>query len=179
MESTICTPNQLKNLTSLSQNIDPELLNPHLLIAQQLYVQPILGDALYNDIVNRFNTNTLTGDSQTLYEEYIVAAIGFGAWYSIAPFLNYKSQRAGIQTTSSPDNTPVTVEELSLYISRVENLKNFYSQRLQTFLDNNQTKYPLYRQGDSQEVSKGGGLFLGFKSRRGYHNTECCDGWNN
>lgn len=165
MESTIVTAEQLKTLTSLSQNIDCELLNPHLLISQQLYIEPVLGTALYNDIISRYDNNALTGDTQTLYEDYIVQAIGFAAWFSAAPFLNYKTQRAGIQTLSSPDNTPVTVEELSLYIARVETMKNFYLDRLRDYLYANQTLFPLYRSSDSQQVSKGGGIYLGYRRR--------------
>ena len=169
MESTIVTTEQLKQLSSLSQNIDPELLQPHLLIAQQLYVAPVLGTALYDDIVKRFDNQTLTGDSLNLYEEFIVPAIGFGAWFSASPFLAYKTTRAGIQTQSASDgaNVALTPEELSLYIARVENLKDFYCQRLNQFLiKDNYNNYPLFRGDDTPiESSKGGALYLGFGHR--------------
>ena len=177
MESTLVTVEQLKALTSISDTMDCELLQPHLLIAQQLYVAPVLGNALYNDILAQFDANTISGNTTTLLDEYITPAIGFSAWFSISPFLAYKTQRSGIQALSSPDNTPVTPEELSLYIARVENYKDFYCLRLQKYLDANESLFPLYRSGDSQEVSKGGGLYLGFKSRR---NNGCCGedyGW--
>lgn len=173
MESTICTVEQLKALSSLSDNIDCDLLQPHLLISQQLYVQPILGDALYHDIIDRYDSNTLTGDTLTLYEDYIIPAIGFGSWFSASPFLAYKTTRNGIQTQGTPDTVAVTPEELSLYIARVENMKNFYCERLNKYLiEDNGIKFPLFRAGDTPvEVSKGGTLFLNFK-RNG-----TCDGW--
>jgi hypothetical protein len=175
MESTLCTVPQLKALTSLSQNLDCELLQPHLLIAQQLYIQPILGDPLYNDIVSRYDNQTLTGDSLTLYEDYIIPAIGFAAWFSSAPFLHMRTQRAGIQTLASPDNTPVTVEELSLYIARVENYKNFYCQRLNDYLvEDNYTKFPLFRSDDTpQNLNKGSSFYLGFDKRS--NKPPCCN----
>lgn len=176
MESTIITAVQLKQLTSLSQNIDVELLNPHLLISQQLYVAPILGTALYDDIVNRYDNQTLTGDSLTLYEEYLVPAIGFSAWYSSAPFLAYKTTRAGIQTQSASDgaNIAVTPEEFSLYMTRVMNFKDFYCKRLNDYLINdNYVKFPLFRSDDTPiQNSKGGSLYLGFKRR-----SNCQDDW--
>ena len=176
MESTLVTVPQLKQLTSISDNLDCELLQPHLLIAQQLYVAPILGDALYNDLLTQFNNNTISGNTEILLNDYITPAIGFSSWFSAAPFLNFKTQRAGIQTLSSPDNTPVTVEELSLYISRVENLKDFYCTRLQKYLDTNYLLFPLYRSEDAIDTNKGGSLYLGFKSTR----RNCCGenyGW--
>ena len=175
MESILISAEQLKTLTSISNTLDVDLLQPHLLISQQLYVQPVLGDALYNDIVNRYDNNTITGDTLVLYDEYIVPAIAYSAWFSAAPFLAYKTNRSGIQTQGSPDNVAVNPEELSLYIARVEHLMNFYNSRMQKYLDDNYTKFPLYRSADSQEVSKGGGIYLGYKSLRGCNNDNY--GW--
>ena len=168
MESTIITVEQIKLITSISENMDCALLQPHLLIAQQLYVAPILGDALYTDILSRFDGNTLTGDTLNLYEEYIVPAIAYSAWYSAAPFLAYKTQRQGIQTQSSPDNTPLTVEEMSIYTARVGNYKDFYCERLNKYLINdNGIKFPLFRGEDTPiNSNKGSSLYLGFRRSR-------------
>jgi hypothetical protein len=170
MESTLVTTVQLKNLTSISKNFDVELLQPHLLIAQQLYVQPVLGDALYFNILTKFDTNTISGDTQILLDEYITPAIGFSAWFSAAPFLAYKTTRAGIQTESASDgaNIAVTPEELSLYIARVENYKNFYLDRLAKYLNNNVTNFPLFRTEDCQPKvnSNTGQFYLGFRGTR-------------
>ncbi len=176
MESTILTKEQLLTLTSISENMDVELLQPHLLIAQQLYVSPVLGDALYSDIVSKYDNNSITGDTLTLYNDYIVPAIAYAAWFSAAPFLQFKTQRNGIQTQASDNNTPVTVEELSLYINRVENLKNFYCERLNKYLiEDNGTKFPLFRQDNTpQTLSKGSSLYLGFKSK---NSSNTCNGW--
>ncbi len=165
MESTIVTVNDLKLYSNISENIDVEMLNPHLLIAQQLYLQPVLGDALYSDLINRFNNNTLTGDTQTLYEEYIVQSLAYSAWFSASPFLSYKTNRNGINTQSTDNTTPLTPEELSLYSSRVENFKDFYLNRLEKYLILNNDKFPLFRKNDVDVTSSGGSLYLGFKKK--------------
>lgn len=164
MESCLITTVDLKKLTSISENMDVELLQPFLLISQQLYVAPILGTALYDDIISRYDNQTLTGDTWTLFEDYILPTIAFGAWFAAAPFLNFKTQRAGIQTLSSPDNTPVTVEELSLYIQRVENLMKFYQDRLNDYLvADNYVKFPLFRSDDTPvQLNKGTSFYLNF-----------------
>jgi len=175
MESTIVNSEQLKALTSISQNIDVELLNPHLLISQQLFCASILGTALYDDMVSRYDNQAITGDSLTLYEEYIVPAIAYGAWYSASPFLAYKTNRSGIQTQGSPDNVALTPEEMSIYIGRVQNLKDFYCQRLNNYLiKDNGLKFPLFRDGNTPvESSHGSSLYLGFGKRSG----NCDNDW--
>lgn len=167
MESTLVTTVQLKSLTSISNLMDVDLLQPHLLIAQQLFVQPVLGDPLYNNIISRYDNNTLTGDTLVLYDDYIVPAIAYSAWYSAAPFIAYKTTPSGIQTQGSPDTTATTSEELSLYINRVGNYKDFYLKRLNDYLiADNGAKFPLFRDGNTPvENSKGGGIYLGYKKR--------------
>ena len=165
MESTIVTTTDLKNFTSIGDNVDPELLFPFLLIAQQLYVQSVLGDALYNDIISRYDNEWLTGDTQTLYENYIVPAVAYSAWYCSAPFINYKTQRSGISTTTSDVMTPVSPEEFNIYSQRVRNFMDYYLKRLEDYLIANKTTFPLYCEQDTP--SQGGGqIFLGYNHKR-------------
>ena len=163
MESTIVTVNDLKNFTSIGENVDPEILYPHLLISQQLYIENLIGSSLYNDIVSRFDNQQLTGDTQTLYEEYIIPAVAYCAWYSAAPFINFKTQRTGISTHSSDVLTPVTPEEFAIYSKRVNNFKTYYLNRLEDYLIANKTLFPLFRQ-DKVNKNTGGQIFLGYKS---------------
>lgn len=163
METCIVTPVELKKFTSIGENIDCDLLIPHLLIAQQLYLEPVLGCALYNDIISRYDNNWLSGDTQTLYEQYIVPALAYSAWYSVSPFLNWRTNRNGINTQGTDTLTPVVIEEFSMYLSKVENLKAFYLNRLEHYLKCNKTLFPLYCANTVQQ-SNGGSVYLGYKT---------------
>lgn len=165
MESTLVTVNDIKQYTSIGSQVDPEVIFPFILLGQQLYVQPVLGDALYNDIISRFDNNQLTGDTQTLYEEYLISAISYSGWYAAAPFLNYKTQRSGISTQSSDVLTPVTPEELDIYLTKVNNFKDYYLNRLEKYLVANSTLFPLFRRNDIIE-SNGSTIYLGFKTTK-------------
>lgn len=163
MESCIVSTNELKNLTSIGQNLDCELLTPHLLIAQQLYLEPVLGCALYNDIISRYDNNWLTGDTQTLYEEYLVPAIAYSAWYSLSPFLNWRTSRNGINKSGTDTLQPIEIQEFSMYSSKVENLMRFYLKRLEDYLKCNKDLFPLYCQNIA-EVGPGGSIFTGWNT---------------
>jgi hypothetical protein len=166
MESTLITTVDLKKLTAISQNMDVALLEPHLLIAQQLYLEPVLGTALYTDIINKFDSVTgLTGASLTLYNDYIVPALAYASWFCAAPFLHFKTQRQGVGVQTSDSQTPVTVEELSLYVARIENLMNYYLNRITNYLvEDNYVNFPLFRSDDTPKLTnKGSSLFLNFK----------------
>lgn len=163
MESILCTVNDLKRLTSIGNNVDVDILWPHVLLAQQLYLQPVLGDALYEDIISRFDNQQLTGDTETLWEEYLVPSLAYCAWYNATPFLNYKTQRAGISTHSTDVLSPVTPEELATYSERVNNFKIYWLGRLEDYLIANDDLFPLYRQNTIVQNS-GGSIFLGWKT---------------
>lgn len=179
MESTLITAVDLKRFSSISENMDVNMLDPHLIIAQQLFIAPILGDALYSSILTQFDNQTISGDTLELLNDYIAPAIAFGAWFSAAPFIAYKTNRSGIQTQGSPDTVAVTSEELSLYISRVQNLKDFYCERLNKFLiDDNYVKFPLFRSDDTPVyTNKGSGLYLGFSRNRNRNCLDCNKQW--
>jgi hypothetical protein len=183
MESCIVTPVELKKFTSIGDNVDCELLLPHLLIAQQLFIEPVLGKCLYDDIVYRYDNNQLTGDTQILYEQYIVNSLGFAAWYNASPFLHIRTNRNGLNTSGTDTLTPIVIEEFSMYLSKVENMMRFYLKRLEDFLICNKDKYPLYRQNIA-EISPGGSIFTGwnihpkrgeFWSEEGTENGNCGD----
>lgn len=163
MESTLVTVNDLKRFTTISTNCDPDLLFPFLLISQQLYVEPILGSGLYAELLSEFDNAQLTGGTMTtLYEEYIISAIAYGSLYSALPFIAWKIQRTGVSTMSSDVLTPASNEEMTMLLSKAENLKAFYCNRLENYLIENKSSFPLYKQ-NATEQSNGGSFYLGFK----------------
>lgn len=161
MDSNLVTTEQLKNMTAIGLNIDCELLSPHINIAQNLYIYPILGKCLYEDLLTNFDANTLSADYQTLLDDYITPALGFASWYNAAPFLHIRTSRNGLNKSGTDTLEPVVLEEFSMYLSKVENFSRFYLKRLEDFLICNKTTYPLYRQNDA-EISKGGSIFTGY-----------------
>lgn len=163
MDSNLVTTEQLKTLTSIGLNIDCELLSPHINIAQNLYIAPVLGKCLYEDLVTNFDANTLSTDYETLLNDYITPALGFSSWYSVSPFLHLRTSRNGINKSGTDTVSPVELDEFSMYLSKVENMMKFYLKRLEDFLICNKTVYPLYRQ-NSAEISSGGSIFTGWNT---------------
>ena len=149
----------------LSKQVLRLAIFPHLIISQNLYLEPVLGTPLYEDIVSRYDNQQLTGDTQTLYEEYIIPSLAYSAWYSSSPFINYKTQRSGISTRGTDVDNPVTPEEFAIYNERVKNFMTFYLNRLEDYLIANKTLFPLYRQNNVNQ-SSGGQIFLGWKNNK-------------
>lgn len=177
MDSNLVTTEDLKNLTAIGLNIDCELLIPHINIAQNLYIFPILGQCLYEDLIANFDANTLSADYTTLINNYITPALGFAAWYNAAPFIHLRTSRNGINKSGTDTLVPVELSEFSMYLSKVENMMKFYLKRLEDFLICNKTTYTLYCQ-NTAETSSGGSIFTGWNThpKRGrFHDAESYD----
>lgn len=164
MKSTIVNAELLKQFTSISDNIDCDLLNPFLQIAQEMNIAPILGEDLYNDIVSKYENNAFTGTcDEELYTEYLIPSIGYSALYSAAPFLHWRLQRNGLMKHGTDTLVPVDLDEFTKYSERLDNLKNFYLRRLEKYLCEHSDCFPLY-QAPCNPQSKGvGGIFTSFQ----------------
>jgi hypothetical protein len=110
----------------------------------------------------------LTGDCyNTLYEDYLIPAIGYTAFYSAAPFIAYKMQRGGLLKHKTDNSETISVEEFTKYSERLENIKNFYMRRLEKYLCDNRSCFPNYNSPKNVRATGVGGIFTGFpKTRR-------------
>lgn len=165
MKTNICTINDLKLMSTISENVDCNLLTPFLNISQELYTMPVLGQALYDDLITKLDNNTLNAGEQLLITEYIIPAIAYGSWYASAPFIAYKTQRTGISKMNSDVLTALEPAEMSIYMTKLENLKAFYLNRLENYLIQNASTFTLFRRNCTSQ-SNGGSIYLGFKTRK-------------
>lgn len=71
--------NVMQRLTSINGNIDVDKLIPSIWAVQVTDIKRILSDALYNKILEDFDTNTLTGIYLSIYEDYVAPMLVFYA----------------------------------------------------------------------------------------------------
>jgi len=81
---------RLKKLTSVHENVEPQDLMPHVLEAQDIYIQGMLGTRYYNILKDRIVAATLTVPDQTLLDNYIAPTLANYALYQALPSLTYK-----------------------------------------------------------------------------------------
>jgi len=163
MEDTLLiTIEDIKNVTSISDNVDVSILEPFLATSQDMYIRPVVGDSLMDAMI----ASVASGGTQyqALIDNYILKALAYSTWFSAAPFLHFKTHKKGIVVQSSDNSTNVTPEEFSIYVQRIENNQTFYLRRLKDYLDTSAAKalYPLYATTDQINPSNSSSIFLGF-----------------
>lgn len=132
----------LRDNTVINGNVDGELLEPFILLAQNVHIEPIVGTALYNDIIT--NISSLSADYVTLLEDYLQPALVQWALYESLPFINYKLTNKSIATKNSDNSDPVELNELHYLRTTVKDVAEYMSERATLFLKANTDTYPLF-----------------------------------
>jgi hypothetical protein len=138
--------NRLKKDTAMGGSVDENLMMPYILLAQDMYILPVLGTDLYNALVTKINGNTLTGDYKTLMEDYIQKALVQFAFAELAPFMRLRFVNNAIVVMGSTDqSSSATYEDIKPLINRAKDAAEFYRARLIDYLtDKGSATFPEY-----------------------------------
>ncbi|MBV1928699.1 MAG: hypothetical protein KUG81_04225 [Gammaproteobacteria bacterium] len=132
----------LRDNTVINGNVDAELLEPFILLAQNVHIEKVVGSALYNDLIT--NIAALSNDYVTLLEDYLQPALVQWSLYESLPFINYKLTNKAISTKNSDNSDPVELDELHYLRTTVRDVAEYMSERATLFLKANTDIYPLF-----------------------------------
>lgn len=134
----------LKDSSIINENVDMKVLLPTIKLAQEKYILPIIGTALYNELKTQITAATLTVLNETLLDDYIQPCL---IWWIMAEApmpLTYKFMNKSVATRSSENASPASLNDLLKLEERFKNNAEWYSQRLTNYLLENSAQYPLY-----------------------------------
>ena len=137
------TVNELKT-SVLNANLDVEYIQPAINEAEDVYLREILGDALYNSLVNKINGNTLTGKYQTLVNSYIKPYLTYKVQSILVVPINYKMRNAGVINQYDTGFSTTTVKDTAYLAEHYDGRAEFYANRLITYLKQNAVDFPEY-----------------------------------
>lgn len=127
----------------VAANVAPEDLKPFIITAQDTWIQPVLGSALYQRMMNGVAANDLNGDEDTL-RKLIRNALGWFTLYQAMPFMNYKIRNKAIMKGSAENAAAVELKEVQYLREECRSQAEFYTKRVQDHLCNHSASYPQY-----------------------------------
>jgi hypothetical protein len=134
----------LRDNTVINGNVDSEILEPFILLAQNVHIETIVGTKLYNDLISEIIADSLSTANQTLLDDYLQPALLQWSLYESLPFINYKLTNKAISTKNSDNSDAVELDELHYLRTTVKDVAEYMSERATKFLKTNETTYPLY-----------------------------------
>lgn len=134
----------LKSETVISENVDPKLLVPTIKEVQNIYITPLLGTALYNDVIDQVSGGTISAAYVELLNDYIQPVMVKYCVYEAVLDLSFKFQNKNVATKTSEFSQQASLNDLRYYMDKALNRAQYYAERVTRFLIANPTVYPKY-----------------------------------
>lgn len=140
----------LKDMTPMGQNIDPLQIYPFVEDAQDVYIQDVLGSALYMDLTYKLYTGVTYSTNERTLVDLCSKALAYYTVYMALPHLSIKIRNIGVARATG-DNTQVSsMEELRYIREEMKNMAEFWVERTVIYLCNYSSLYPLYNTSGSK-----------------------------
>ncbi len=139
--------------TIINGTVDSDKFLPFIKLAQIQHVQNYLGSKLYEKISQDIIDGSLTGDYQTLVNEYVQPALIHFAMVDFLPFSAFEIKNGGIFKHSSETATQPSKDEVDYLVQKHRNFAEFYTRRMIDFLTfNASSKYPEYYTNQNEDM---------------------------
>lgn len=148
MATYLITETYIKQNSPVTEAIQMKDLFPHILAAQELYIQDIIGSEFYNHILTAFNDETLTADEITLVQDFIKPAI---LWRTISlalPWLQFNLRAKGVLTNTDDNAVPTSTLDLKFLLNEAVGRAQFNEDLIRKYLCKNGNLFPLYQSQD-------------------------------
>ena len=144
---------RLKRDSAMGGSVDDNLMMPYILLAQDMYILPILGTDLDAKLKSEIQADTLAGDFKTLVEDYIQKALVQFAFAELAPFMRLRFVNNAIVIMGSTDqSSSATYEDIKPLIDRAQDAAEFYRQRTIDYLRDNSSSFPEYSSNSGADL---------------------------
>jgi hypothetical protein len=139
----IISEENLRQFTDINNNVDSELLKNAVRESQDIEIQRILGTKLYEAILDKIKTNTLTGVYEVLVLKWVQNALLYAAYYYALEDIYLRPRNNGLLIPTGGENSEKA--DGTWYNRKrqsVQNKKQFYEERLTNYLIQKQGLYP-------------------------------------
>lgn len=140
----------IKERTAIHGNIDPKLIYPDIKVAQDMYIMPILGTALYNKLQTIIGDGTISSNPanvnyKALIDKYLVDALMYYTLAELPTTISYQFWNKGVVRKQGENTDLPTMTELIDLSNKYKNRAEFYADRLRKYIiDKAPTMFPEY-----------------------------------
>ena len=150
MENNIITPwvlmrdDYFVEYSPLPKNYNLSEIRPYYKISDDIWVKPILGLPLFEELLEQVNTNTLTPENSTLYL-MLLPYLAFAVTQEALPFIAYHFSETGITKGFSDNSTSVSINDVNFINTRLRSSLETLKVGFKKWLNEHSDSYPLYK----------------------------------
>lgn len=151
-EALLINREDLVRRTPLSGNLDMDKIIHYIQIAQDIYIQELLGTRLYEKIQSDILGSSLSGDYLDLVREHVRPILAQYTFLEYLPFSQYTISNKGVFKHSSENAELPSVAEVNKMQSVTRDTAQHYSKRLVDYLCANPYKFPEYLTNNNDDI---------------------------
>lgn len=153
-ESLIISEELFKALSPVSGDLDWNYVWPVILAVQDKWIQPVLGQKLYEKIMAEIEADTLADPYKELVEDFIARTVVWYTCFQGFPFWGLKVVNSGVIQRITDDGATVSFTDIDKVAALCKGQGEWYKQRLIDYLCAHSTDFPEYLVCESGEVHK-------------------------
>lgn len=144
MPIPLITEELFKQYSPVTANTDITEFIPYICIAQELYIEEILGEPLMTELKAQIQTNTLTPENSALILK-VAPALSFYAVYQGLPFHWASIVNKGITIRTSENSKDVSINDIGQLRRWIKDDAQILAKQLIDFMCKCRADYPLWR----------------------------------
>lgn len=152
-------PVYVKQHTSLNENIDDKIIQEGIQTAQDMFILPILGSTLFEEMLQSISAGTLSGIYLNLVTQFIQPILANASVMNILPFISFQMKNKGLMTQKSEFSDPAQRSDIEWLVGLYRAKAAFYAQRCTQFMYANTDIFPEYLNPQLGTASNGADLF--------------------
>ena len=147
-QKTLINSEYLKSYSMFPKNYDLTDVENFIPVAEQIHILPILGVALYEELLEQVSENKLTDKNSTLLLE-IYKVEGIAVLYESLPFVWAHVSQVGITKGKSDNSDSIENKDISYLNTHIKAQLDYAKSYLKNWLDEYQINFPLYKKEDN------------------------------
>ena len=133
----------LKQKTPITQNVSATDVMPFIEPSASSWMQSILGTYFFNDLLTKYNAQTLNGD-ETILVEKIKPANAWRATVDCVLGLTYQLKNKGLQKQNGDNSESVDQTETTFVMRHYEQKAEFFEMITRKYLKLNKDLFPEF-----------------------------------
>lgn len=151
-QRTLITEEYFKSYSPIPDNYNIQELKPYFHVAEKLWIEPIIGIPLYEELLEEVENDNVTPEHATLLLN-IYPLLSFAIVYESLPFVGYHLSQVGITKGKSENSDSISINDINYISTQLRNQCETMKMLLKKFLDEHAEHYPLYYAADNVECN--------------------------
>ena len=144
------TEKYIKDKTPITNNVSAKEIIPFIEVSAQTWMQSILGTYFFNDLLTKYNAQTLNA-LETVLVTKMQPAIAWRATADCVIELTYQLKNKGIQKQNGDNSESVELDETQFVSTHYANKAEFFEEFVRLYLNKNKDSFPVFTSDDNKD----------------------------